>query len=65
MTDEKTLPFDLETRNLASEVERKFASELAGGSPWSRPGLLGFWSGDAVDLETDVALRYLPPFTVP
>ena len=55
---ENTLAFDLETQNLASEVEEKHAAELAGESPWSRPDLFGFGVGVVVDLETDVAFRY-------
>lgn len=52
--------FDLETRLLASEVEREFAAELAGKSAWERPDLFGFAVGVAVDVGTGEVLRYGP-----
>lgn len=50
--------FDLETTRLASDVEREFAAELGGASPWSRPDMFGFGCGVVIDLGTDVAYRY-------
>lgn len=57
MTD-KTLAFDTETLRLASEVAEEHADELAGKSAWSRPDLLGFGVGVALDVGTGVAYRF-------
>ena len=50
--------FDLETWRLAKDVERAFAADLKGESPWARPDLFGFGCGAVVDLGTGVAYRY-------
>lgn len=54
------LAFDVETRLLASEVEERYASELAGASPWTCPDLFGFACGVALDIDTGEALHYGP-----
>lgn len=54
------LALDVETRLLASGVERAHAQELAGAPAWERPDLFLFACGVTVDVDTDQAVRCGP-----
>ena len=58
MTEKTVFAFDVETKRLASEVEKEFAAELCGSSPWARPDLFGFGVGCIIDVSSDVPLRF-------
>lgn len=60
VVDGRVLVFDVETQLLASEVAEKYAVELNGESPWSRPDLFGFAVGVVEDVSTGVVYRYGP-----
>ncbi len=58
--DGTVLAFDLESQLLATEVEKIYASDLQGASPWTRPDLFGFSCGVTIDVETGVVSAYMP-----
>ena len=60
MTEKTVFAFDVETKRLASEVEKEFAAELCGASPWARPDLFGFGVGCILDVASGVPVRLYP-----